>query len=260
MDKTVPAIALNRISATYVERNQRLPVLADFSMSIAPREFVAIIGPSGSGKSTLLDVIAGLIEPDSGTIALSGMQTNAKQRLGQCGYLRQRDLLMPWRTIVSNTAVGLEAQGATRKQAHSRSLAALRSIGLEQSADSWPSQLSGGMRQRVAVLRTMLVEAPFLLLDEPFASLDAITRSSMHTWLQDILAASNRTTILVTHDVEESLLLADRILVVGPRPATVIAEKHVPFDHPRRPELAATPAFVEARSQLIAMLNPPVAQ
>ena len=250
-----PALDLRNLTATYVESNRRLPVLSDLSFSVASGEFVAVIGPSGSGKSTLLDCIAGLIEPDTGTIAFDGSPLPAKSRLGRSAYLHQRDLMMPWRSVVSNAAVGLEARGMSGKGAEAIARARLTQLGLGEFADAWPAQLSGGMRQRVAFVRTILTDAPLLLLDEPFGALDALTRSDMHRWLQDILPAGERTTILVTHDVEEALLLADRIVIVSARPATVLAIETVPFERPRRRALALAPEFLAMRARILIQLG-----
>jgi ABC-type nitrate/sulfonate/bicarbonate transport system ATPase subunit len=250
-----PALELNHVSATYVERNRRLPVLADLSLDVAAGEFVAIIGPSGSGKSTLLDCIAGLIEPDSGSIALAGQTLLASDRLGRSAYLHQHDLLMPWRTIAANAAVGLEARGMPAREAQAIARSRLTHLGLGEFTDAYPAQLSGGMRQRVAFVRTILTDARLLLLDEPFGALDALTRSDMHRWLQEILPAGDRTTLLVTHDVEEALMLADRVVTVSPRPATVTAIETVPFERPRRRALALAPEFLALRARILIQLG-----
>jgi len=255
MSDVLPAIELRDVSATYVERANRLPVLDRLSLAVAPGEFVAIVGPSGSGKSTLLDVIAGLIEPDAGTVAVNGAVLPAADRLGKSAYLRQRDLLMPWRNVQANAAVALEAHGVPRREARSRALDRLRELELDAFAHAYPAQLSGGMRQRVAFVRTMLTDAPILLLDEPFAALDALTRSDLHRWLQDVLPGGQRTVLLVTHDVEEALLLADRVLVVSPRPAQVIAEERITFTRPRRRSLTLAPEFLAAKARLLIHLG-----
>jgi putative hydroxymethylpyrimidine transport system ATP-binding protein len=252
---TPPALALQQISATYVEQRDRLPVLDDLSFEIASGEFVAIVGPSGSGKSTLLDVIAGLIEPDSGTVTLGSQSLTASSRLGRSAYMRQRDLLMPWRTVVQNAAVGLEARGMSARTARALARDRLARLNLGQVADLWPAQLSGGMRQRVAFVRTLLTDAQLLLLDEPFAALDALTRGDLQRWLQDVLPAGERTTLLVTHDVEEALLLADRIIIVSPRPAHVVAIEEIGFPRPRRRALALAPEFLAARARVLIHLG-----
>jgi ABC-type nitrate/sulfonate/bicarbonate transport system ATPase subunit len=255
MSESGPVVELRDVSATYVERGMRLPVLDSLTLSIAHGEFVAIVGPSGSGKSTLMDVIAGLVEPDRGTVALGGTVLTASERLGRSGYLRQRDLLMPWRTVQQNAAVALEARGESARSARITALDALRTFGLDTFASAYPAQLSGGMRQRVAVIRTMLTNAPILLLDEPFAALDAITRSEMHRWLQDLLAGRAQTTVLVTHDVEEALMLSDRVLVVSPRPARIVAEELISFSRPRRRTLTLAPEFLAAKARLLIHLG-----
>ena len=249
------AIELRDVSATYVERGARLPVLDRLSFAVAPGEFLAVIGPSGSGKSTLLDAIAGLIEPDTGEILLDGRPLRARDRLGQSAYLRQRDLLMPWRTIRANAAVALEARGMGRAEARGRATERLHQFGLEPFADAYPSQLSGGMRQRVAFVRTMLANAPVLLLDEPFGALDALTRSEMQRWLQDVLELERRTVVLVTHDVEEALLLADRVIVVSPRPARIVASETIYLTRPRRRSLTLAPEFLAAKARLLIHLG-----
>jgi ABC-type nitrate/sulfonate/bicarbonate transport system ATPase subunit len=255
MMEPAPAIELRGVSATYVERGARLPVLDRLSFAVAPGEFLAVIGPSGSGKSTLLDAIAGLIEPDAGEILLDGRPLRAKDRLGRSAYLRQRDLLMPWRTVRANAAVALEARGMGKAEARGRAMERLHQFGLDAFADAYPAQLSGGMRQRVAFVRTMLANAPILLLDEPFGALDALTRSEMQRWLQDILLYDRRTTVLVTHDVEEALLLADRVLVVSPRPARLIATETIALARPRRRSLTLAPEFLAAKARLLIHLG-----
>ena len=255
MTDAVPAIELRDVSATYVERGSRLAVLDRISLSVAPGEFIAIIGPSGSGKSTLLDVIAGLVNPDAGSIAINGNTVATPERLGKSAYLRQRDLLMPWRTVEANAAVALEAHGIPRRQARARALDRLRDFDLAGFAHAYPAQLSGGMRQRVAFVRTMLTDAPILLLDEPFAAVDALTRSDLHRWLQDVLPGGLRTVLLVTHDVEEALLLADRIAVVSPRPARIVAEERITFARPRRRALTLAPEFLAAKARLLIHLG-----
>ena len=250
MSNAVPAIEVRDLSATYVEGGSRLPVLDRVSLTVAPGEFVAVIGPSGSGKSTLLDVIAGLIEPDAGPVLLNGRQLAAASRLGRSAYMRQRDLLMPWRTVQGNAAVALEAHGVPSREARARALDRLRAFDLHGFAHAYPAQLSGGMRQRVAFVRTMLTDAPVLLLDEPFAALDSMTRSDMHRWLQDVLPGGERTVLLVTHDVEEALLLADRVLLIDDGRIAV----DMPFDL-GRPRRRDAPELVARRHDLLARLG-----
>jgi ABC-type nitrate/sulfonate/bicarbonate transport system ATPase subunit len=250
-----PALELEVVTATWMDGTYRLPVLDGVSLHVHSGEVVAIIGPSGSGKSTLLDVISGLIEPDSGLVRMNGTTTTARERLGKTGYLRQRDLLMPWRSVLQNAAVGLEARGVASRVARSAALKCLDELGLSEYAPAWPSQLSGGMRQRIAIARTLLLESGLLLLDEPFGALDAITRTEMHRWLQATVPVQTTAMILVTHDVEEALTLADRVLVVSPRPASIIAEEPVPFARPRTRSLALAPEFLAAKARLLIHLQ-----
>jgi ABC-type nitrate/sulfonate/bicarbonate transport system ATPase subunit len=251
-----PAVLeVRHVAATYVERGEVLPVLADVSFAVAEGEFVALIGPSGSGKSTLLDVAAGLIAPDAGQVLLGGQPLATADRLGRSAYMRQRDLLLPWRTALDNAAVALEIAGLSKRQARRVVRERLPEFGLEGFADAYPAQLSGGMRQRVAFLRTVLAGPPLLLLDEPFGALDALTRTAMQDWLLDLLARERRTVLLVTHDVEEAVFLADRVVVFTARPARVAHVEPVPAPRPRRRDLVTTPAFVAHKAAILDALG-----
>jgi NitT/TauT family transport system ATP-binding protein len=210
-----------------------------------PHGVLGVVGPSGCGKSTLLELIAGLREPAAGEIEVGGAR-GSSERLGRCAYMPQRDLLLPWRDALGNAALALECQGEPKAAAREHAAALFERFGLADFERARPSELSGGMRQRVAFLRTLLPGRPVLLLDEPFGALDSITRSSMQEWLADALAADPRTVLLVTHDVEEAVLLADRVAVLSPRPGRVVAELEVGLPRPRRRRDAlGDPAFVE---------------
>jgi NitT/TauT family transport system ATP-binding protein len=218
-------------------------------------EVVAVVGPSGCGKSTLLELIAGLQEPDGGTVEASGAR-DARGRLDACAYMPQRDLLLPWRDALANAALALECGGASKAEARRRAAPLFERFGLAEFEDSYPAELSGGMRQRVAFLRTLLAGRPVLLLDEPFASLDSITRASMQEWLAGALAGEPRTVVLVTHDTEEALFLADRVAVMSPRPGRVVDELAVPFQRPRkRRETVTDAAFAELRQRALEALE-----
>lgn len=250
-----PVLELREIAATYVERRQVLPVIDSISCAIADGEFVALIGPSGSGKSTLLDIIAGLLTPLRGAVLLDGVPLDTKERLGRSAYMRQRDLLLPWRTTLDNAALALEAGGVPRRRAREMARARLPEFGLEEFARSYPAQLSGGMRQRVAFLRTVLAGAPLLLLDEPFGALDALTRAAMQDWLLALLRREPRTVLLVTHDVDEAILLADRIVVLSPRPARVVHHETITFPRPRQRALVTTPEFIRHKATILRWLG-----
>jgi ABC-type nitrate/sulfonate/bicarbonate transport system ATPase subunit len=200
-----------------------LQVLESLDLQVEPRTVLGIVGPSGCGKSTLLELICGLREPDAGTIEVAGAQ-EATQRLGRCAYMPQRDLLLPWYSAIDNAALALRNRGLRRAESRRQAGELFRRFGLGGFERSWPSELSGGMRQRVAFLRTLIAGKPVLLLDEPFASLDAITRGEMQQWLASALAGEPRTVVMVTHDVEEALYLCDRVAVLSARPGRVVAE------------------------------------
>lgn len=250
-----PALELQHVTATYVEGDALLMVIADLSLAVAPGEFVALIGPSGCGKSTLLDVAAGLIEPDSGRVLMDGQALSAHARLGRAGYMHQRDLLLPWRRAVDNAAIALEVRGVGRRAARRQALARFPEFGLEGFANHYPAQLSGGMRQRVAFLRTVLSGQSLLLLDEPFGALDALTRVTTQDWLLGLLAREPRTVVLVTHDVEEAIYLADRVVVLTPRPARVAHVERIQLPRPRDRRVVTSQRFVEHKASLLSYLG-----
>ena len=231
-----------------------LLVLEDIRLSIASDDVVGLVGPSGCGKSTLLELVAGLLEPDAGSVAVGGA-TSASARLSRCAYMPQRDLLLPWLPAIDNAALAARNRGASRAAAREQAAPLFDRFGLAGFERSRPAELSGGMRQRVAFLRTLLAGKQVLLLDEPFAALDAITRAEMQEWLAGALAAERRTTVLVSHDVEEALYLCDRVLVLSSRPGRVVAELRAPAPR-RRPRLEAvtSPEFTTARERALAAL------
>ncbi|HYI61395.1 MAG TPA: ABC transporter ATP-binding protein [Acidimicrobiales bacterium] len=229
-------------------------VLADLDLDVGPGRFVAVLGPSGCGKSTLLRVVAGLVAPLAGTVAVDGHDVAG--RPGRCAYQPQRDALLPWRRVVGNAALGAELAGVDRAEARARATALLGRFGLAGFERAWPAQLSGGMRQRVAIARTFLTGRAPLLLDEPFGALDALTRRDLYGWLEEVWEADRRSALLVTHDVDEALTLADEVVVLSARPGRVVAVEPVAFPRPRGPELLTDPAWAAARARLLAALRP----
>jgi ABC-type nitrate/sulfonate/bicarbonate transport system ATPase subunit len=201
-----------------------LVALEDVTVSAGPGEVVAVVGPSGCGKSTLLELVAGLQAPDSGVVTAA-----------PAAYMPQRDLLLPWRSALANAALALECAGHGRAEARREAQPLFERFGLAGFEEARPWELSGGMRQRVALVRTFLAGRRLLLLDEPFASLDAITRGSLQEWLAEALRADPRTVVLVTHDVVEAIYLADRVVVMSARPGRVVAELAVGIARPRAP-------------------------
>ena len=225
--------------------------LDGLDLTVGAGEVVAVVGASGCGKSTLLEILAGLQEPDSGTVAL-----DAAARMRTCAFMPQRDLLLPWRDALGNAGLAFECAGASRAEARRAAAPLFERFGLGEFEAAYPRELSGGMRQRVAFLRTLLAGRPVLLLDEPFASLDAITRAGMQEWLADALVAEPRTVVLVTHDVEEALYLADRVAVLSPRPGRVVAELAVDIERPRpRRETVTSPEFGALRQRALEALG-----
>ena len=229
------------VSRTFRTGRGEIMALNGASMSAEPGEIVAVVGPSGCGKSTLLELICGLQTPDSGTVAAA-----------PAALMPQRDLLLPWLSAIDNAALALRARGVSRDQARATAQPWLERFGLAGFERAKPAELSGGMRQRVAFLRTLLAGKPVLALDEPFASLDAITRSEMQGWLARVLEAEPRTVVLVTHDVEEAVILADRVLVMSPRPGRVVTELEIALPRPRR---RADPAIMTLRERALQTLG-----
>jgi NitT/TauT family transport system ATP-binding protein len=214
-----PAVALAGVSQVFSVRGG-VRALEDVSLQAAREEVLGIVGPSGCGKTTLLEVVAGLQEPTCGAVTVEG-RSAAAERLGACVLMPQRDLLLPWRSALDNAALAPELNGVPRREARRQAAVLFARFGLEEFSAARPDELSGGMRQRVAFARTLLAERPVLLLDEPFASLDAITRAELQQWTAAQLAAEPRTALLVTHDIEEALYLCDRVVVLSPRPGHV---------------------------------------
>jgi ABC-type nitrate/sulfonate/bicarbonate transport system ATPase subunit len=218
--------------AKVTRRYRQVTALQGVDLGVRRDEVVAVVGPSGCGKSTLLELVAGLQEPDEGVVSVADA-TGPAARRDACAFMPQRDLLLPWRDALANAALALECQGVARAEARRRAEPLFERFGLAEFERARPAELSGGMRQRVAFLRTLLPGRHVLLLDEPFGALDSITRSSMQRWLADALAQDPRTVLLVTHDVEEAVFLADRVAVLSPRPGRVVAELPVELERPR---------------------------
>jgi ABC-type nitrate/sulfonate/bicarbonate transport system ATPase subunit len=249
------AVTVAGLRRAYRTRRGVVSALEGVDLEVREREAVAVVGPSGCGKSTLLELIAGLQEPDGGSVTAAGSH-EAKQRLDACAYMPQQDLLLPWRNALANAALALECQGMSKSEARRQAIPLFERFGLAEFERSYPNELSGGMRQRVAFLRTLLAGRPVLLLDEPFASLDSITRGQMQEWLAEALATEPRTVLLVTHDTEEALFLADRVVVLSPRPGRVVEELVVPFPRPRnRRETVTDPTFSQLKQRALEALE-----
>jgi ABC-type nitrate/sulfonate/bicarbonate transport system ATPase subunit len=236
-------VRVELVSRTFATRRGPVQALSGMSLSAAPREIVAVVGPSGSGKTTLLELICGLQSPDTGVV-----------RCEPAALMPQRDLLLPWLSALDNAGLALRARGASRQAARSAAAPWIERFGLAGFEDARPATLSGGMRQRVSFLRTMLAGKPVLALDEPFAALDAITRAEMQTWLGRVLRTEPRTVVLVTHDVEEAVVLGDRVVVMSARPGHAVAEIPVALPRPRR---RTDPELTELRERVYLALGMP---
>jgi ABC-type nitrate/sulfonate/bicarbonate transport system ATPase subunit len=232
-----------------------LPVIERLELELAPNGVLGLVGPSGCGKSTLLELIVGLQEPPAGEIDVGGA-TDLPGRLAHCAFMPQRDLLLPWLSALDNAALALRNQGLRRRQARAEAARLFERFGLAGFERAAPAELSGGMRQRVAFLRTLIAGKPLLALDEPFASLDAITRAEMQQWLAGALEDNPRTVVLVTHDVEEALYLCDRVAVLSSRPARVVTELSAPAPRAAdRDEAVTDPGFVAVRERAMHALR-----
>jgi NitT/TauT family transport system ATP-binding protein len=240
---TKPILTVQDMSITFPDRNGDLDALDTVSFTVQPREFVCVLGPSGSGKSTLLRILAGLLEPTSGSFIFAGGRP-------KIGMVFQQSNLMPWRTALENITLPLELQGVPADEAHARAQELIDLVDLQGFESSWPRDLSGGMAQRVAIARALIHDPDILLLDEPFGSLDALTRERMWTELSHIWQRRQKTVLMVTHSISESLFLADRVLVLTQRPGKVKLELEVDLPRPRADEMRYTPHFGELARRL----------
>lgn len=252
MEATIK-LSLGQVSHSFMTPQGVVPVLDDISLQVATGQFVSIVGRSGCGKSTLFNMIAGLLKPASGRIELDGEDISG--RVGLVGYMLQKDLLLPWRTVLDNVILGLEL--GDRSKAECRELAApfLRRYGLAGFEERYPHELSGGMRQRAALLRTLLCNTSVILLDEPFSALDAQTRGDMQAWLLDIWEEFRKTIILVTHDVEEAVYLSDTIYVLSSRPGRIQSRIDIDLERPRPRSVITTPEFARMKAQCLGMIE-----
>lgn len=233
------------------------PLFEMLSFDIKPGEFVSVLAASGKGKTTLFRLLAGLLAPQSGTIAIGAAGDSAMMtaKLGRIGYMPQRDCLMPWRTVLDNATLGLELGGTSKRAARSQVLALLPSLGLEGTEHKYPHELSGGMRQRVSFLRSLLGGGELFLLDEPFSALDAMTRVGMQEWLLQVWEQHRKTILFITHDIDEALLLSDRVLVAENSPVSAFREFVVNLPRPRTYEIVMDEAFISLKRQLLGLIR-----
>jgi ABC-type nitrate/sulfonate/bicarbonate transport system ATPase subunit len=246
-------LRLEDVSMTFKTPRGVFEALAPVTLAIRQGRFVSLIGPSGCGKSTLFNVIAGLLEPSGGRVVIDSV--DATGTIGRVGYMLQKDLLLPWRTVLDNVILGMEIQGVPLQAARDRALPLLRRYGLAGFEHLYPSALSGGMRQRAALLRTLMFDTDVILLDEPFGALDAQTKLQMQEWLLQLWSDFGKTVVFVTHDVEEAIYLSDEVNVMATRPGRVVESIPVPIARPRPRSVTLTPEFIAIKERCLQLLT-----
>lgn len=251
-----PYMELVNVWKRFGEGDKQTVAVRNVDLAIQPGEFVTLIGPSGCGKSTLFNMIAGLLPSDSdGSILLKGKAQQDGALLGKVSFMPQRDLLFPWRTVLDNATLALEVEGVPKRLARQKAEALFPEFGLKGFEQHYPHQLSGGMRQRVALMRTFLFERDLILLDEPFGALDALTRSMMQRWLLDIWEKHRRTVLFITHDIDEAIFLGDKVVVMTARPGTIKCQETITLPRPRDVSVVTTPEFMEVKKKLLAIVE-----
>jgi ABC-type nitrate/sulfonate/bicarbonate transport system ATPase subunit len=248
-----PKLRVDQVGMTFKTPAGAYQALAPITLDIPEGRFVSLIGPSGCGKSTIFNSIAGLLEPTAGRVLIDG--ADATGTIGRVGYMLQKDLLLPWRSVLDNVVLGMEIQGVPMRAARARALPLLLRYGLSGFEHLHPGSLSGGMRQRAALLRTLLFDTDIILLDEPFGALDAQTKLQMQEWLLQLWSDFRKTVVFVTHDVEEAIYLSDEVVVMGTRPGCIIETIAVPVGRPRLRTTALSPEFIKIKERCLALLN-----
>jgi ABC-type nitrate/sulfonate/bicarbonate transport system ATPase subunit len=243
------AVVIDSVSRTFTGPNGPVEALEKTSITTHSGEFVTFLGPSGCGKSTLFNIVAGLLPATTGKVYVDGSDVTG--RTGHVSYMLQRDLLLPWRKVIDNVIVGLESIGESKASARRQGRELLERFGLGPFENAYPQQMSGGMRQRAAFIRTMLFPRDVLLLDEPLGALDAQTRLIMQEWLLGIWSEQKKTVLFITHDVDEAVFLSDRVYVMSARPGRIINDVKVDLPRPRTSEIRTSPAYFQIRSELL---------
>src|SRR6187455_202808 len=246
-------VHLDRVGMAFTTPTGTFRAVEPIDLEIESGRFVSLVGPSGCGKSTLFNVIAGLLQPTEGRVLIDG--EDATGTIGRVGYMLQKDLLLPWRTVLDNTILGMEIQGVALRKARERALPLLHRYGLAGFEHLYPNSLSGGMRQRAALLRTLLFDTDVILLDEPFGALDAQTKLQMQEWLMQLWSDFDKTVLFVTHDVEEAIYLSDEVHVMGTRPGRLLESISIPLPRPRVRTTALTPDFIAIKERCLNLLT-----
>jgi ABC-type nitrate/sulfonate/bicarbonate transport system ATPase subunit len=248
-----PKLRVDNVSMTFKTPAGVFQALAPVTLSIPQGRFVSLIGPSGCGKSTIFNIVAGLLEPTAGEVLIDGIE--ATGTIGRVGYMLQKDLLLPWRSVLDNVILGMEIQGVPLREARGRALPLLQRYGLSGFEHLYPNALSGGMRQRAALLRTLLFDTDVILLDEPFGALDAQTKLQMQEWLMQLWGDFGKTVVFVTHDIDEAIFLSDEVHVMATRPGRIIETIPVSIERPRLRESVLTPAFLAIKERCLELLT-----
>ena len=256
--QNAPKLRLEKLSMTFPGKSGPgksggFVALAPVDLDISAGRFVSLIGPSGCGKSTIFNIVAGLLAPTTGRVLIDG--DDATGLIGQVGYMLQKDMLLPWRTVLDNVVLGMEIRGERISNARERALPLLHRYGLGGFETHFPGALSGGMRQRAALLRTLLVDMDVVLLDEPFGALDAQTKSQMQEWLLRLFNDFGRTFVFVTHDVEEAIFLSDEIYVMAARPGRILEKLPIDLPRPRDRSIVSEPRFVAMKKYCLDLLH-----
>ncbi|WP_068963555.1 ABC transporter ATP-binding protein [Desulfosporosinus sp. BG] len=247
-------LELRKLSLSYQgAKASALDVLVDINLKIGTGTFVSLIGPSGCGKSSICNLIAGVEKSAQGQILLDGRSILGLP--GQVGYMPQKDLLLPWRTLLDNVALGNDIRREDKRESRENARRWLNRFGLGKFTEHYPHQLSGGMRQRGALLRTFLFGQNTLILDEPFGALDALTRREMQEWLLNVWSQTSPTVVFITHDIEEAILLSDEIVVLSQRPAHILERITIPFSRPRNPDILFSSEVLMVKKRLLDLLR-----
>ncbi len=247
-DRAAPKLVLHGVSQAFGETQ----ALAPTDLTVATGEFVSVVGPSGCGKSTMFNIVAGVLQPTTGKVVIDGRDVTG--RAGHVGYMLQKDLLLPWRTVVDNIVLGAILKGGASHADRAEGVALARRYGLGEFINHYPAALSGGMRQRVALMRTLAMHHDLMLLDEPFGALDSQTRLAMQQWLLSVWEMEKRTIVFVTHDIDEAILLADRVVVMTPRPGRIREIITVPIDRPRPMSSMTGETFVAIKAHILDLI------
>ncbi|EGG34014.1 ABC transporter ATP-binding protein [Paenibacillus sp. HGF5] len=248
-----PALEARSLHITFRERRSEVHVLDGLSLQVQPGEFVSLIGPSGSGKSTLFHIIGGLTAPDAGSVLMDGQDVTGEK--GRIAYMPQQPALFPWRTVEDNVLLPEELRGTSKTAARENARSWMERAGLAGFEKAYPHTLSGGMQQRAAFLRALMSPQEVMCLDEPFSALDALTRSDMQRWLLDIWEDTRRSVLMITHHIEEALLLSDSIYILSARPGTILKRVKVPFPRPRREDILNDPSFIALKTEISAIMR-----